>query len=466
MSVFTPGILGLAVKVTHRKDIRMVAKAGKAGTKTTPITRSDTPPPEGPANKISLGDFLRINLVRTIDDHSSLYEKDFQEFLLRHPETAGSNKTELRTDFMKTRILYEALSFEGAWGYTFYLTFNKNKQLVFTGPKGLFHELVANIGKSDGLSQPTLFSGSCADISFLFAELATAIGLHAQVKLVRDNHVNAVVRIGTTELRLDLTPVGEADTNRPIWDLPTNRYLPERGLPEKYDRAGLQPPNRAYQQGKQYYLNLDKEFIPVEIVDRLYDRLDPQKRTYPARISLPAHLKPFIDGYMRTRGCYTTYITPYTFRTAEEASRAIRNRTYLLNQQGAKKRYGRCLADHFPNGLEKLGRIIGHQYWAPSLSVETNLQALFSGVSLFNDVAHRIELLQSNYHHKEPKLSPEEKGMLISQLSYLSAHITNLVAAASSSSPDTKLELSPELNQAIAALVHILEKHPSTISFF
>lgn len=258
----------MVVKVTHRKDIRMVAKAGRAGTKTTPITRSDTPPPEGPANKISLGDFL------------------------------------------------------------------------------------------------------------------------------------------------------------------------------------------------------DKEFIPVEIVDRLYDRLDPQKRTYPARISLPAHLKPFIDGYMRTRGCYTTHITPYTFRTAEEASRAIRNRTYLLNQQGAKKRYGRCLTDHFPSGLEKLGRIIGHQYWAPSLSVETNLQALFSGASLFNDVAHRIELLQSAYHHEGPKPSPTEKNMIISQLSYLSAHITNLVAAADGSGPDTKLGLSPELNQAIAALVHILEKHPSTISFF
>ena len=311
--------------------------------------------------EIPWSQFVNEKLRPTIDRVSSRYLGEFEAYWGRVAgrEGVSASRTEIQTRFLRARVLYDMLRVDGEWGYRYSLPPVQRLK----HPPELLHQIIEAAGNSDGAERPVLFEGDCDDVSFLYADLATTLGLSGiTVEMVSDNHVNVVVPI-TAGLSLVLDPTGvSTNSNGSSWDLPAPTYVPGKGEPAKYDKRVLRPLNAHYRNGRSPFLTERRRLTVGETAtSNLIVRIE---RGISRSLRIPQAWEPLVRGMRHSIDCYKRHLGPYTSSTGRAAARmALGDTGFMKAERSATTEYLICLSQ-VESPLERFGVYLAYLDWA------------------------------------------------------------------------------------------------------
>lgn len=365
-------------------------------------------------------EFVDGRLRPAIERASSRYQDEFEAYWLKVSGKPGlsASKAEVRTRFLKARVLYDMLRTDGDWGYRYRLP----EVQRLKHPPALLRQIVETAGNPDGAVRPILFEGDCDDVSFLYADLAIDLGLSGTtVEMVRDDHVNVVVPLAPG-LSLVLDPTGiTTDSSGNSWDLPIPSYVPERGEPEKYSKGLIRPLNTHYRKGRSPFV-AERGGLTVgdmaasNLVARLEARVS---RSLP----IPKAWEPLVRGMRRSIDCYKRHLTAYASprKEATETNASV-DADSKQAEQAAIAEYFICIAPA-ESPLERFGIYLAYLDWARCGFIPPEEYGSFDPLACLALLGSPFVSSSSNldwrYHHHDRDNSDRELRELRSRLRVL-----------------------------------------------
>lgn len=297
----------------------------------------------------SWANFLSSDLTKAILEISKNYHHgDFEVFWngLEPLKRESLDQEGIKEKFLKARVLFEVLRIYGLWGYQYELPDPQFLKL----PPLLLQRIGQEVQKTDGKTRNPLFVGDCDDIAFLYAEIASYIGLPGtHVRMVLRNHVNVFVPLAPElELRLDPSEISKSG-KYPPWNLPTSDYRPrpDEGEALKYEK-GMNKHNDPYlKKQSAFRKRLSHSSLSARARKNLLARIwDP----VPGEIVLSEKWMPVFKGFRKAFSCYREKLLP-----------VVSKRVVFQEDRQAKLDMVSCVSENNESDLEKFGAFLG--YW-------------------------------------------------------------------------------------------------------